>query len=302
MRELDDYRKFMSCEELHKSLNSLAGILRGIILDRVVNEKESAELKNWYELHKHLINCHPFKEILPAIDLALSDDVLELEEVECVLWLCDKFLSVKSGTLYFDMITSKLQYLQGIMYGIVADGVITDGEIELLDKWISENSILKGLYPYDEVFSLLLEIRKDGIVTDYERNTLKAFFASFVDMRESYNLNEADIKQLQKEYSVGGICEASPNVKVDGSTFCFTGESKKAKRFEIAAHIEAHGGKYLNNVSKKIDYLIVGADGNPCWAFSCYGRKVEAAIALRKTGGHIEIIHENDFWDAIGDI
>ena len=55
----------------------------------------------------------------------------------------------------------------------------------------------------------------------------------------------------------------------------------------------------MNSVSKKTNYLIVGDDGNPCWAYACYGRKVEKAINLRKEGAQIIIVHENDFWDEV---
>ncbi len=46
---------------------------------------------------------------------------------------------------------------------------------------------------------------------------------------------------------------------------------------------------------------MVGAKGNPCWAFACYGRKVEEAMALRKAGNRLLIVHENDFFDALED-
>ena len=52
---------------------------------------------------------------------------------------------------------------------------------------------------------------------------------------------------------------------------------------------------------KRVDYLVIGADGNPCWAFACYGRKVEKAVELRKSGVRIMIIHESDFHDAVLD-
>jgi hypothetical protein len=54
-------------------------------------------------------------------------------------------------------------------------------------------------------------------------------------------------------------------------------------------------------VIKELDYLIVAAERNLCWAFSCYGRKVEAAMDLRKSGTRLTIVHENDFWDAVAD-
>jgi hypothetical protein len=56
-----------------------------------------------------------------------------------------------------------------------------------------------------------------------------------------------------------------------------------------------------SSVSSKVDYLIIGADGNPCWAYACYGRKVEMAVQLRKQGSRLQLIHEHDFHDAIAD-
>lgn len=35
---------------------------------------------------------------------------------------------------------------------------------------------------------------------------------------------------------------------------------------------------------------------NPCWAYACYGRKVEQAIGLRKAGSQLLLVHEADFW------
>ena len=56
------------------------------------------------------------------------------------------------------------------------------------------------------------------------------------------------------------------------------------------------------SVSTKTDYLVVGNAGNPCWAYACYGRKIEAAMNLRKEGGKVIIVNETDFWDVIDDL
>jgi hypothetical protein len=61
------------------------------------------------------------------------------------------------------------------------------------------------------------------------------------------------------------------------------------------------GGTVAPNLTKKVSYLVIGADGNPCWSYSCYGRKVEQAVQLRKEGSKILIVHENDFHDAVQD-
>ena len=90
-----------------------------------------------------------------------------------------------------------------------------------------------------------------------------------------------------------------PQLIIPDNLFCFTGVSYKAKRSEIKEIVESKGGKFKNTVVKETNYLIVGNGGNPCWAFSCYGRKVEQAVNLRKAGHGILIVHENDFWDEI---
>ena len=61
------------------------------------------------------------------------------------------------------------------------------------------------------------------------------------------------------------------------------------------------GGSISKGITKTTDYLIVGDGGNPCWAFACYGRKVEAAVQLRKLGHQISLVHEFDFWDFVED-
>lgn len=299
MKELPEYRRFMKKEELHKALNALVGMLSGVVADGRVTEAESEEIKNWYSLHSHLINVHPFTEIFPALKMAFADDVLDVDEAEGALWLCQRFLDTKNEKLYFDCITSQIQQLEGMLHGIISDGEISDAEIEDLRKWLDENDYLSGVYPFDEVYSLLVSAREDGVISEDERNMLKAFFSTFVDTRSSYNIHAQEVEELQKQYSIGGICAVCPEISIGGKTFCFTGISKKATRNEIADLICDHGGYYSDRVTSKTDYLIVGADGNPCWAFSCYGRKVEKAVDLRKDGQHITIVHEYDFWDEL---
>ena len=61
------------------------------------------------------------------------------------------------------------------------------------------------------------------------------------------------------------------------------------------------GGLSRSSVTAKTDYLIVGNAGNPCWAYACYGRKIEEAVQLRKQGAKVIIVNETDFWDALED-
>ena len=83
--------------------------------------------------------------------------------------------------------------------------------------------------------------------------------------------------------------------------FSFTGRLTKGSRKEIVETVQNLGSKFVSKPSVNTNFLIVGGGGNPAWAFACYGRKIERAVELRKSGVPIVIVHENDFWDAIED-
>lgn len=298
MKELEEYRAFTRPAEIHKAINTLRGIVAGISSDADVSSSELTELTHWCELHAHLRDRHPFSELLPVIDEALADGIVTPDESKDILWLCSNFADNSS---YYDATTSSIQFLQGLIHGIMADGELSDQEILSLKKWIDANEFLNGTYPFDEICSMLYAILEDGKITQGEREELTAFFSNVIDFTSSYNLSEKDFPKLREKYSVTGICAAYPEVTFQGKIFCFTGESRRAKRAEIAQVIEKLGGTIRASVSSKTDYLIVGNGGNPCWAYTCYGRKIEDAVAIRKEGGHVVIVNEIDFWDAAND-
>lgn len=60
--------------------------------------------------------------------------------------------------------------------------------------------------------------------------------------------------------------------------------------------IEDLGGMFSSSVVKDLHYLVVGNSGNPAWAYSCYGRKIERALKYQQDGCDLLIVHEHDFW------
>lgn len=293
-----EYRKFTSKSECDKYLNILKGILTGLVSDGNVNNQEFSELQNWCSLLGDYCDKKPFNELLPMIFEALSDNILTLEEVYDIVWVIDKFTS-KEKNKFYDPITRGLQQLQGFMHGIMSDNILNDFEIERIKVWIDSNDYLEGYYPYDEIHSLLNTVLEDNIITSDERNLLKVYFSEFIDSNSSLEIDFNEIENLKSDYTIDGICSTSPKIDFTDKTFCFTGASTKATRKDFENLIPSVGGNFSKTVTKKIDYLIVGSNGNPCWAYCCYGRKVEQAINLRKKGSKVIILHENDFWDAI---
>lgn len=298
MLELEKYQVFTKPAELHKAVNTLRGIVAGISADAAVSGSELNELTHWCELHANLRDRHPFSELLPVVEEACADGVVTDDEAKDILWICNNFVDSSS---YYNATTASIQFLSGLIHGIMADGDLSDSEIHALKKWIDANEFLNGTYPFDEICTMIYTVLADGKITEEEKEQLTAFFANIIDFTSSFSLVEKDYEPLREKYNISGICSISPQISFQDRTFCFTGESRKAKRADIAVTIASLGGALKSAVSSKTDFLIVGDAGNPCWAYACYGRKIEEAMTLRKNGGHVVIVHEADFWDAIED-
>lgn len=289
------YFKFTRRSRLEKSINSLLGIIEGISIDSIINKTEVEFLNLWLEEHQELKTHHPYNELIPVVQNAIADGVITSEEKQDILWLCERLRS----TEFFDKTTADIQRLHAILGGIIADGDITEDELKGLSEWLSNHENLKTCWPYDEVGSLITVVLSDKKIDSEEQKLLKEFFTEFTSILDSKTIVSPKVAVAS---NIVGLCAVCPEISFSDRRFCFTGASHKFTRSEFSKLIKQLGGEVVNSVSTKLDYLIIGADGNPCWAYACYGRKVEKAVELRKAGARLLLVHENDFHDAVADI
>ena len=294
--EIDSIRIFTQKSERDKAFQTLDGLLEGITADWKVTAEEKTELLNWCDIHSRLLDKHPFNEIIPGLLQVLSETSPCIDALEDIRWLVRR---ICSDHPYYDVITADIQRLEGMLHGFLSDNEISDTEIHLLVNWLDGNRHLMGIYPYDELSAILAGILRDGIVTNDERDYLTLFMSEFINRASSKTINFDNIDALKKSITIDGICAVDPVIEFDGRLYCFTGISERVKRKEFVEIIEAHGGLFNDNVLNKTNYLVVGNSGNPCWAYACYGRKVEKAIELRKQGAQIHIVNEIEFWDCL---
>ena len=203
------------------------------------SQTEMAELIHWCELHSHLRNRHPFSEILPVVEAACEDNVLTEDESKDILWLCGNFVD-DAG--YYDQITSSIQFLAGLIHGVMADGTLLDTEIKAIRSWIQTNDYLAGVYPYDEINSLLSVILEDKVITSDERDQLMAFFSNLIEFQDSLNLNANEFESLRNRCKISGICATCPTIHFTNHTFCFTGEFQRGKRSDLERTVSELGG------------------------------------------------------------
>lgn len=252
------YTRFTGKSDFDKAIHTLEGILKGISIDNNINIEELNELSAWCNTNYQCINRQPYKELIPYISEAIEDDYLDAEEQNSILWYCKKF---KTDNIYYDLVTSDIQRLEGMMHGILSDNKITKEELVNLNGWLSDNEHLISVYPYDELYSLIISVLQDGKIDKEEEIQLKVFFSDHILPATNGSINQAEINEYKKSISISGVCSITPEILFENKNFCFTGKSSKTKRSDVIKVVEKSNGKYINSVSKNTDYLIIGDNG-----------------------------------------
>jgi hypothetical protein len=294
MNAYDAYRKYTGKAEFEKAVNSLLGLVEGISIDAKINETEISFLQAWLEDHRINSRKHPFNELFPVVEQAFADGELTEEEKSDIMWLCKRLTSAD----YFSAVTADMQKLHAIIAGIASDAEISIEELNGLSAWLEDHDHLKRCWPYDEIESLVTSVLSDKKIDAEEHKLLMSYFGEFVSILDNKTIMSP---VLLEETNLVGLCSVCPQISFADTLFCLTGQSYKYTRSEFEEVIYSLGGKSASYISKKVNYLVVGSEGNPCWAYACYGRKVEKAVELRKAGYPIVIVHENDFHDAVLD-
>lgn len=280
-------RKDFTQAEYEKALNSLLGIIEGITIDSLINNDEIQFLENWMNDHRINENQPPYNELLPTIAEVLSDGVLTHEELQLIKRLCNELATHE----YYNQITADIQRLHTLLAGIAADAVISPAELIGLSEWLDEHDHLKNEYPYSEVKNKITKVLADKKIDSAEHESMMKLFSEFVSMYDDKTITNPTIND-------NNLCDTNPVINF-GGLFCFTGKSSRYSRPEFKKVIIELGGQFTDDVTTRIDYLVIGDKGQPQWKFGSYGDKIDKAIKLRKNGHSLLIIHEKEIHKAI---
>jgi NAD-dependent DNA ligase len=198
------------------------------------------------------------------------------------------------GAIKQRSLTKAAQTLMGICAGITADGVVHAREVQFLSTWLAENAEAAAEWPGSEISRRVKAIMADGIVTDEER----------ADLLET-------LQQLCGTYfsETGAATAPNPTMPLDDDpsiffrdmTYCFTGRFIFGTRAACERRILRLGGTALDNVSNKLNYLVIGTLIEPQWINTTYGRKIEKAVKIREESGDLTIISERQWTAALAD-
>jgi len=192
-------------------------------------------------------------------------------------------------------VSKSIDQLSGICCGILADGVVTDGEAKFFADWVRSHAQYEPVWPFTDILARVERVMADGRIDDDEREELKAVMETIC----GHVSQAAPTQDLSTRLPLD---EPAPEtILFDGKVFSITGRfavGTRAKVIEALARKGAQGSD--SPPSRGTDYLVIGVFASRDWIYSSYGRKIERAVELRNEGGRIAIISE-EHWRSFVD-
>lgn len=158
--------------------------------------------------------------------------------------------------------------LIGLCRGVLADGHVSSGEAQFIRDWIERHAHVATEYPFNYLYQRLASALSDGVLDPEEESDLLGTLTGLVGGETYTSTRDQVIASLSTTLP---ICTPPP---------------------PVVAEIEKRGGEVRPSVTKKTTYLVIGEIGSQAWKHSSYGRKIEAAVALRDGGAPLRILAE----------
>ena len=190
-------------------------------------------------------------------------------------------------------INKAVEHLLGMVEGMVADNHLHDKEVQLLSTWLNAYPETTSAWPGSVIGHKVREVLADGIITDEERKHLLKVLSELIatDFAETGSAS-AEVATLPIDDAV--------TVEIRNAGVCMTGEFIFGTRAACERLTLKAGGMPLDNVTKRVDILVIGTRVSPDWAHTTFGRKIQRAAELQDEGHPIEIISERRWLEVVG--
>ena len=177
--------------------------------------------------------------------------------------------------------------LIGLCKGFIADGEVNEAETRFMLEWLEANRCVASDWPGNVLYARAYEFLRDGVLDKNER-------AELFDLLSKVSGHIPGACTVQTSSTLP-FDDPQPPVLFEEQIFVLTGRFAYGTRQECTDAIHNLGGWVRPTVLKDTDFVVVGTLASPDWAHTSYGRKIEAALALRSVGTGIHIVSE-DHW------
>lgn len=270
-RSTSEFTEYISSPEVRKKISEFYGMVRGFSIDNKITPEEIEYLKEWRNFNDKYKSQTEIAEIIDAIDKTLDDGIITNDEVMDLQKIGRRYLSIVSAS----PITLATQILDGIMKGIISDGVVTEDECKNLRQWLYDNIYLSGHYPFAKLMEILETALEDMTITEKE--------STFITDAINALLNPVETLKTQIN-------------EIENKHICLSGNFSLGEKSEVGNYIIENGGYIDVNLKKSTDILIIGDCECKAYSNGSYGTKVKKAIEFNEKGSNIQIVKEADFF------
>lgn len=181
----------------------------------------------------------------------------------------------------------------GIIKGVMADGMVTQSEVEFMLAWMDTNRHAANLWPAKALYPRLAAAMAGGKMNIEAESEILGLLMSAVGG------NTAPQNGAHSNSTSLPLTNPHPAILFSGQVFCFTGAFHSGSRRWCEDQISTRGGSAVANITKKLNYLVIGDIGNQNWLHSTHGRKIEKAVAYINDGNRIAIVSEEHWFEQL---
>lgn len=181
-----------------KDIGELIGIFKGVQFDEVINQKEIDRLKKWIGKNKNITYSSEQAELIELVNTTIKDHVIAKDEYDQVISYCEKYCKE------FETDRSKLYELNGIIDGIICDGVVNELEVYHLKEWMDNNkTLLKDSLSTKSLCETIERIISDGIVSEEEQEEMLEVLSDRIQNSKFEEKLESLRKKVRNKKNIG---------------------------------------------------------------------------------------------------
>lgn len=180
----------------------------------------------------------------------------------------------------------------GLVRGVIADGRVTEDEAQRLSEWTKSHPEIAARYPANLLARRLERIFMDGRVDGRERKRLGAMLTQLAENPQGFGGGFPLATDLP-------VNAPPAEIAFEGKTFVFGGQMAYGPTHACEREVLELGGVCERTVSRRTDYLVIGAIGANDWCQSSFGGLIDEVVQYRSRGVPIAIVTEEQWADAL---
>ncbi|MFC3053796.1 BRCT domain-containing protein [Kordiimonas pumila] len=257
-----------------KMFRNALGFLQGIVADDKINATELQAL------HTYMLECADHFDHGDIVDvLDVTEDLVAKAHIdkasqEDLLGVIDCIIEYQTPEDALQL--ERLEEFLGVCSGLIADDAINQAEAERFQQWLNTNEDIVSEWPACDISRRLNSFLNDGILDKSEAAEL------LTALKHLVGGSFAETGSTTIGLPIEVTKHLAHDLTFEGKTFCFTGKFFFGKRAECEATTREMGGLPIKDVTKKLDYLVVGSIASPFWLTSHFGTKIKRVMSMRE--------------------